>query len=495
MIEERKAKRHSQHSDDQRQKSEHHRFAQELTYQPSPLIEITSVTGYYKLGLSNVGNFSQLYYDSAVLPAQLLVSHNRLALREISEELRVTTYFDGPVNMMFGALYQDSYARSGSTTARNSINPIFVNKYLYVQEGNAYSFFGQVTADLTDRFQLSGGARASFENKSLSTISTATAASPRTLVPITAAGLIRDVSFNNLSPEFTASYRPNRDLNIYVSYKEGFLSGGFSSLTPTAGVIAGTQQVNYDQQLTRGVEGGVKAKLFGNTLRVNLAAYNYKTTGLQVGVTTQGVQQELRNAGSVRTRGIDFDMVYHPPIDGLQINGAVNYNDGFYIDYQASCYRGQSSNTCYNQTSRVTGQTALLQDLSGQPLVRAPKWTANLGFSYDRPIGERYKLGISANVSHSGSYFTDTTNTPGGIQKAYQLVDATLRFGQDGPGWEVALIGRNLTDTYYFVRSSDTPFTGSAPGAAQVGLLGDTAAAVSRGREIMLRLSYKFGER
>lgn len=467
----------------------------EMNLDVTDSLTITSVTGYYRLNLSNVGNFTQNYYDSATLPAQTLISHNRLFLREFSQELRLASNFAGPVNFMVGGLFSDTFARSGSTTARNTIAPVFVNKYLYEQKGTAYSVFGQVTVDLTPEFQLSGGGRASFENKSLPVLMTATAAAPRDLFEITAPGLIRDVSFDNLSSEVTASYRPTRDINIYASYKEGFLSGGFSSLTPTAGVIAGTQQVNYDQQVTRGVEGGIKASLFNNTLRVNLAAYNYKTTGLQVGVTTQGVQQELRNAGSVRTRGVDFDFTYRTPFEGLSLNGAVNYNEGYYIDYQASCYRGQSSATCFNQVSRVTGQVALLQDLSGQALVRAPKWTGNAGFSYDTPVGNGFHLGLNGNVSHSGAYFTDTTNTPGGRQKSYELVDASVRFGHEAQGWEVALIGRNLTDSYYFVRSSDTPFTGSTPGASTTGVLGDTAAAVSRGREVMVRLSYKFGGR
>ncbi len=467
----------------------------ELTYRPSSTLTITSVTGFYKMDLSNVGNFTQNYYDSPTLPAQMLISHNHLSLREISTELRLASEFDGPVNFMIGGLYQDTMGRNGSTTARYSISPVFVNKYVYEQEGNAYSVFGQVTVDFTSQLQLSGGARASFENKSLPGLSTATAAAPRTLVPITASGLIRDISFNNLSPEVTLSYRPDQNLNFYISHKEGFLSGGFSALAPTAGVIAGTQQVNYDQQITSGFEGGIKASLLHNRLRVNIAAYNYKTNGLQVGVTTQGVQQELRNAGSVRTRGVDFDVSYHPPVEGLTINGAVNYNDGYYVDYQASCYRGQSSATCFNQLSRVTGKVALLQDLGGQPLVRAPRWTGNAGFSYERSIGNGYHLGLSGNISHSDAYFTDTTNTPGGRQKGYELVDASLRFGQEETGWEVALIGRNLTNEYYFVRSSDTPFTGSTPGASLNGVLGDTAASVGRGRELMVRLSYKFGGR
>ena len=466
----------------------------ELNYDLSDSLKLTSVTGYYKVKLRNLGNFTQNYYDSATLPTQILASLNELDLRETSEEVRLASSFDGPVNFMVGGLYQDSYARSASTTLRNTVNPIFVNKYNYVQNGTAYSLFGQMMVHLVPTLELSVGARYSHEKKTLPTLQTAFATAPTVLVDHTSPSLVRRVSFNNLSPEATLSWRPTQDLTLYGSYKEGFLSGGFSALTPTPGVIAGTQQVTYDQQITRGFEGGIKASLLNHALRVNLSAYTYRTTGLQVGVTTMGVQQELRNAGSVRTKGVEFDATYRTPLKGLSLNAAVSYNKGYYLDYQASCYRGQSSSTCFNQVSRVTHQLALLQDLSGQPLVRAPRWSGNAGFNYETPITDGMKIGISGNISHTDKFFTDTTNTPGGLQKGYELVDATIRLAETDDRWELAFIGRNLTNEYYFVRSSDTPFTGTAPGAAAVGVLGDTAASVGRGRELMVRVSYRFGK-
>lgn len=465
----------------------------EMNYDLNDNLTVTSVTGYYKVRLRNLGNFTQNYYDSATLPAQILASLNELDLRETSEEMRLTSNFDGPVNFMLGGLYQDTYGRSASTTLRNTVNPAFVNKYNYIQNGTAYSVFGQMMVKLIPTVELSAGARYSYEKKTLAHVQTALPTAPTVLVEITNPNLRRQVNFNNLSPEATLTWRPTSEFTVYGSYKEGFLSGGFSALTPTAGVIAGTQQVDYDQQITRGYEGGIKASLFDRTLRVNLSAYNYRTVGLQVGVTTQGVQQELKNAGSVRTKGVEFDATYRTPLEGLSLNGAVSYNKGYYIDYQASCYRGESSTLCFNQIIRVTKQTALLQDLSGQPLVRAPRWSGNAGFNYETPMTDNLKLGISGNVSHTDKYFTDTTNTPGGLQKGYELLDASVRVGTPDDRWEVAFIGRNLTKTYYFVRSSDTPFTGTAPGGAVVGVLGDTAASVTRGRELMLRLSYRFG--
>lgn len=494
----------------------------EMNYKLSDALTLTSVTGFYKQRLDNLGNYTQGFYedlssfnidgsgnviadpnplidDAALVRHWQLASYNELALREFSQELRLASDFDGPINFMIGGLFTDTKAEAGSTTAARTINPVPINKYWYGQTGKAWSVFGQAIFNPIEQIEISAGARASWEKKKLPVLLNIDRTVAGNIAPITAPGLDRDVSFDDVSPEVTVAYKPNRDLNIYASYKEGFLSGGFSALTPTAGVINGTQQVTYDQQTTRGFEAGIKAALFDRKLLLNLAAYSYKTKGLQVGVTTEGTQQELRNAGSVRTKGIEADFTYRTPLEGLTLTGAANYNKAYYISYFASCYRGQPSEECFLQFNPVTGANSLLQDLSGQDLVRAPRWTANAGFNYETPLSDAFKIGISGNMSYSDDYYTDTTNTPGGKQPSYTLFDASVRFADVDDTWEVALIGRNLSNKYYIVRSSDTPFTGSGPGAFAANdprrLLGDTAGYVSRGRELWVRLSYKFGGR
>lgn len=499
----------------------------ELNYDLSDELTLTSVTGYYKAKLTNFGNFTQNYFEDSSLfslpavpvtgpvalnvPRQMLPSHSQLQLREVTQEVRLASDFDFPLNFMVGGLYQDTHGRVSVTTARRTFDPLWINKYAYGQDGKAWSIFGQGTLKPMPGLEISGGVRYSHESKKLPELSSALfseasngvlapGASPSVLVPITNPNLIRKLKFKNWSPEATISYKPTPDLNIYGSYKEGFLSGGFSALAPTTriaygGVVSGltVQQPIYDQQTIQGFELGVKGALFDRRLRFNVAAFSYKTSGLQVGVTTQGVQQEIRNAGSVRTKGIEGDISYRTPVEGLTLNAALAYTKGKYLDYQASCYRGQSSATCFNQVSRVTGELALLQDLSGAPLVRSPEWTGNVGFNYTTPVSSGLKLGLFGGMNFSSKYFTDTTNSPGGLQGSYTLFDATVRLAETDDRWEAAVIGRNLTNKRYFVRSSDTPFTGTAPGAAPVGILGDTAASVNRGREIMIRLTYKFG--
>jgi iron complex outermembrane receptor protein len=457
----------------------------EMNYDLTDNLSLTSVTGYYRVHLRNRANYTANYQETGVLPKQILASFNFMDIREISEEARLTSDYDGPVNFMIGGLYQDTRAVNGSVTYRNALTPIFVNNYDLAQDGLAYSIFGQAMIDILPTLEFSAGGRYSYEKKKL----------PRVLsgpglpsIPCRFTDCSdRTDSWNNLSPEFTLSFRPSKSLTVYGSYKEGFLSGGFNS-----GSANFANNLSYDQQITRGYEGGVKASLLDGALRTNLTLYNFKTSGLQVTVTTAGTVQELKNAGSVRTKGAEFDFNYRTPLEGLSLHGAIAYNKGRYIDYLASCYRGLPSPICSLRFNPITGTTGLLQDLSGTQLVRAPEWSGNAGANFETPLGGNLKLGVSGDMSYSDSYFTDVTSSPGSRTKSYTLFDATVRVGAEDDQWELALIGRNLTDKFYWTRGTDLPFTGSAPGGVGT-TLGDTGASVSRGREVMLRATVRFG--
>jgi iron complex outermembrane recepter protein len=72
------------------------------------------------------------------------------------------------------------------------------------------------------------------------------------------------------------------------------------------------------------------------------------------------------------------------------------------------------------------------------------------------------------------------------------LLDSVIRLADQNDRWEAEVIGRNLTNRQYFVAEPGVPFTGSGTGTA-AGVLGDRFGAVSRGREILFQIGYKFG--
>lgn len=487
----------------------------EMNYQLGA-VTLTSVTGYYKVDVDQCQNYEN---DATIL----LPSCNVLGIKEFSEELRFNSEFDGPINFSGGLFYADTKATTGSITYLFGGNfdllgpgfggpttPALVNNYYFKQKGQAYSVYGQVSIEPIETVEIDVGGRYSKEKKRLPLVLSGGGLSDG-IIPGTSffedstiilteeelaqSGgaatyplstlLKRKDSWDDFSPEITISYRPTSDLTLFTSYKEGFLSGGFNSASVTFNEPDGVLDLSYAPQRVSGFETGVKANVLGRALRLNFAAYSYDIDDQQVTVVFNATNS-IRNAGKSRVRGVEFDATYTTPVNGLTINGAIAYNDGKYVSYPgAPCYGGQTA---------AAGCVGGVQNLSDTELVRAPEWNLNGGFDYNAPISAGMEMGLNANISYTSSYLTDGTSAPNGRQNGYALVNATARLTSADDTWEVALIGRNLTDKYYVVATSLVPFASVPPGQQDVGLL-DRFGSLSRGREVMLRLSYKFGGR
>jgi iron complex outermembrane receptor protein len=134
------------------------------------------------------------------------------------------------------------------------------------------------------------------------------------------------------------------------------------------------------------------------------------------------------------------------------------------------------------------------QNLAGTQVPNAPYWIINGGFYYETPIGSGLKLGLSGDASFNTSSVTDSKNTPFSRSPQQTLLDATVKIGADEDRWELAFIGRNLTNRFYWSDSQEHFPTGAGTGgpAGTVGIVGDRTALVSRGRELWVRASFKY---
>lgn len=475
-------------------------------------VTLTSVTGYYDVSLDQCQNYEN---DATVI----LPSCNVLDYEEISQELRFLTDFDGPLNISGGLYYASTDASTGSITYLFGGNfdliapgfggptsPALVNNYFFEQKAKAYSAYLQVSFEPVETVSIEVGGRYSKEKKRLPVVLSGGGLSDGIIpgtpffdegyVILTADELAqmgdgfdyplstlvrRKDSWTDFSPEVTISYRPSDDLTLFASYKHGFLSGGFNSASVTFNEPDGDLDLSYDPQTIKGFEAGLKANLLDRALRVNLAAYRYDIDDQQVTVVFNATNS-IRNAAKSRVQGIEFDFNYDTPLEGLSINGAAAYNDGKYLSYPgAPCYGGQNE---------ATGCVGGIQDLSNSELVRAPDWNLSGGFDFNTPVGGAMEFGLNGNVNYVSSYLTDGSSAPNGRQSGYTLLNATARISDIDDTWELAVIGRNLTDKYYIVASSLVPFAFDPTGT---GTLLDRFGSISRGREVMLRLSYRFG--
>ena len=509
----------------------------ELNYDASPELTLTSTTAYYKLRSSSLVNANQSGGAGGILAVT-----NDFRRRQFTQELRMNTDFSGPINLSLGAFYEDGELYDRVRFFRNRsygfLSPSVVGAEILNDDRastvgiKTYSAFGQLRYDITDHVELAGGLRWTDETRTLEVYDFRNGFDVTPFLPS------RRNHSSTLSPEATLTYTPTDDLTLFGSFKQGYKSGSFSVAVPanvirnSLGQIIGADDKAFGDEKVTGYELGLKSRLFDRSLTANLAFYDYRYRGLQVGGIEPAVGGvpiiRTVNAGRARTYGIDFDVAYRPPgVDGLNLSASVNWNHARYQELNnIPCYAGQTfAQGCRTffvpfplaarpgQPSQVApGPSSIVveglagyytgQDLSRTQMIRAPEWTANFGLDYEVPVGRGLKLRLSNNNQYSSRFPTfqaigrpDDDN----FQSSFIKVDASVALSSDDDRWEIALIGKNITDKVIGSNCSAGNFAGGnvaggpitggtssgPPGFAEVGCFSEP------GRAVYLRLTLK----
>ena len=134
---------------------------------------------------------------------------------------------------------------------------------------------------------------------------------------------------------------------------------------------------------------------------------------------------------------------------------------------------------------------ALRQDLSGRPTANAPRWTASLGADYRQSLGADLVMGLSARVRYASASSVSPFGQPLAVQPAHALVDAALRVSTRDERWQLALVGKNLTNRFVVTSVFDQSGTGSASGGV-TGQPANQFALFLPPRTVMLELTGRF---
>jgi iron complex outermembrane receptor protein len=461
----------------------------EMNWRPRGDLTVTSVTSYYLLH-SN----SMLNTTNTTFAASLASVTNHFIRHDTTEELRATSDFSGPLNFTGGLFFQrgfmgDQVFLGGNTALR--FPPLLVKETQEV-DSKTNSVFGQLRWKIIPQVELAAGARWTDETRADNAFNLITGT--RVPVPL----ITPEVKATNTSPEFTITYKPGDDWTIFGSLKRAYKSGGFDVATPASP----TTDNSFGDEKAEGYEIGVKGRMLDRQMQMNLAWYDYRYTGLQVGGVSseQGLPQiRTINAGSAITYGIDWDVAYRPEqIPGLGLQAAVNWNEGHFKTLDnAQCYGGQTIALGCNRSPNAAGAFQA-QDLSGSVLLRAPRWQANFGFDYTTDIGNGLTL-VLANNNHYSSRYNTNLDLPY-FQKGFIKMDlsATLQGANDR--WELALIANNLNNQLTSSACSNFNGQGGGPflglqnhGTTTSGPSGidEIACFMDRGREVWLRLTLK----
>ncbi|MEZ5736094.1 MAG: TonB-dependent receptor [Novosphingobium sp.] len=423
--------------------------------------------------------------------------------KSFSQELRVTTTLDGPINGMIGALYQHTkrdfeqyimFAGLRNSLAAPENVHLATTKDSYTK-GETFAVFGQLTWKIMPELELAGGVRYTHETKD--SFFTQPYNNPGVTFifrpqddPDGLGEVFANQTFNNWSPEVTLTYKPDQNLLVYAAFKTAYKSGGFSN----GGINSKFStdplgDLTFNPEKAEGFEAGIKSTILDNQLRLNLTAFTYKYKDLQVDFFNSPIFAFQTLTADAKTEGVELEFEFAPRnVAGLNLHGALNYTKARYTDFpNAPCYAGQTP----AEGCALIGGIFTEQNLNGAPLSVAPKWTGNLGAAYDTPVGDGFKFGINVDSRFSGKYLASGFGNPRSRQNSYLTLDAGIRFGAEDDNWEIALIGKNLTNKFYVTGVVDGPSTGSGTGTA-AGIRADQLGFANLPRTVRVQVTKRF---
>jgi outer membrane receptor protein involved in Fe transport len=434
-------------------------------------VTLTSITGYY------YQDYTQTIPADYTELTEIFDSQHEV-YNLFTQELRAVSDFAGPVNFTAGLYYEHS--KRTYFNAPDLLHAAFnetAQNYTTVEENansyaDSYSAFGQIRWKIIPSLELAAGARYTSDVKNLTATNLATTDVLFSFYP-EGVPLHSHYTSDNFSPEVTLTWHPAEDQTLYGAYKTGYKPGGISNGSLLLS-NATPENLQFGRERAEGGEIGYKALLLEHRLRVNLTGYYYNYDGLQVvSFQPQTISFTVGNAAAARTEGVEGSFEWLATRD-LTFDGNIGYNHARYVSYPtAQCYAGQTM---------AEGCVGGVQDLSGKPLVRAPDVTFMLGADYKVHFPNGWIADISASGTYNSSYNAADDYSPGGYQSPFWLVNAALHVGPEDGKFDLAVIGRNLSDSYYLNSEFGWPLAATK----------DYLGVFNRPREVVFQIQYKF---
>jgi len=280
---------------------------------------------------------------------------------------------------------------------------------------------------------------------------------PTTAPPLNVLPTPFEKKFDSLTGSSSLKYRFSDAVMTYVSWSQGFKSGGFNQRfnAPPPNFIP----TSFDEEKAETYEVGLKTEFFGS-LRVNAAVFHTKYTDMQL-IYRVGIVPLLFNAGEATIDGAEVEFTYAP--GNLILEGSIGYLDD-----------------SFDTVTPVPSATATVGPSNTLPFT--PDLQANIGIGYDFAFGD-YTLTPRADVSYTDQQFFDAANSVEVAQmEDVTVANVSLSFGAADDTWRLKAGVLNVTDELYPVAGNSS--FGTSAGYAEI--------IYSRPRNYFLGASFRF---
>jgi iron complex outermembrane recepter protein len=323
-----------------------------------------------------------------------------------SEELQISGPDAGWLKWMLGGYYYNAYGGYDAVIINGA------NALTDSQKAVSYAGFGQVTATVMSKTDITLGVRHTIEDQTYQ---------------LTApAALTLKQSFNKTTFRAAINHRFSDNVSGYASFNTGFKSGGFNLLQPGN---------NFQPETLTAYEAGLKTELFDRRLRLNIGAFLYKNSNVQVLSSVLG-GTVTSNAAAAEMKGFEVEF-QAAPVEKLRISGGLSILNGKYTSYP----NGVALN--------ANGLRLPDAEQRGNKTLVTPPLSGNLSISYEFDLGNHGRLQPSATLAYNDGFFWQSDNRL--RQPSYTLLNASALWTSADKNFDARLWVKNLTNAEYYV--------------------------------------------
>lgn len=353
---------------------------------------------------------------------------------------------DSRLNYTVGVFY---YHEEGDEYNSQVIPGFFADAgYDTEVDSDSYAVFGEATYEINDEWDVTLGARYTYEDKSadktafsrpddftfLDTYNQTFLGS--TVLPDgSPVHYETEIDNDSISPRASVSWTPMDGTMFYATYARGYKSGGFNAAAQSP-----VSWEPFDDVTLDSYEIGVKSTFWEGRAQVNATAFYSSADDMQVQVNrispTGTFEAVITNAGEAEVTGLELEASILLT-DRLDLQASVGLQDADFSEYMETDENGNDIDVSDDRVLEFT-----------------PDYTYHIGLRYE--IADTSFGQWSARADFHGADSHDFQSVPfeeveeGG----YDLVDARLALDNVpvGSGFMYAsLWGKNLTDESYRV--------------------------------------------
>ena len=354
-----------------------------------------------------------------------------------SEELQVQGKLFDRLQYIVGAFYANQFTDNDSPIHGTYIVPpnlsgSFAVRYNSRVRNKSYALFTQGTYAITDKFNLTAGARYTWDKVS----------SQQRTGSLFLGSATDDQRARASDPSWTLTldYHATPSLMLYATTRGSWRAGSYNAFAPPLGdtVTAAGGGNYFEPERVRDVEGGLKfnGRAAGVPAQLNAAVYNSWISNVQRTIYLNiagNISSLTANIPKAQVTGVEIDGQIKPA-PWLTLGGALNYARARF----------------------TSGRAALFgQPVDYGPYADTPKWSGSLFGQVTNDLPDDagriiYRADMSAQTSFSFSNLGNTLN-PGSVIPGYALLNMRIDWtNMFGSAVSTGLFVRNLTNRIHY---------------------------------------------